>query len=313
MDRRARILRQNADLMAPETTRKLMDEGRRRLSGIPGADAALEARVLLRRILGFTEMEILAFPERGVGAGEARRYLRAVERRVRREPFAYIIGEREFWSIPLTVGSGVLIPRPETELLVEAVLEKAIRGDETIVEIGTGSGAVAVAVAKELPSARVIATDISRRALAVARSNARRHGAGNIEFRGGDLFRPLGRPSLGGRVDILVSNPPYVAEADWEDLEAEVRDGEPKCALVAGPTGLEFIHRLTAEAADYLKPDGFLIFEIGRGQARAVQALLKKNWTGVEIRKDLRSIPRAVVARRAIAPPRRGAGRTGRR
>jgi len=279
------------------TTQDLLGEGRRRLSALPGVNAALEARVLLRRVLGFTEMEILAFPGRIVSAAAARRYLGTVDRRAARVPFAYIVGEREFWSIPLTMAPGVLIPRPETELLVETVLLLARGGEETIAEIGTGSGAVAVALAKEMPAARVIATDISRMALVLARRNARRHGAGNIEFRGGNLFAPLRRPSLKGRLDVLVSNPPYVSESEWRRLEPEVRDFEPKQALVPGPGGLEFIARLIAGVPEFLKPGGFLVFEIGRGQARAVRTLLKKPWTDVEIRKDLRGIPRAVAAR----------------
>lgn len=278
-------------------THDLLAEGRRRLDGLPGADPALEARVLLRRALGFTEMEILAFPDRPVAASGARRYRRAIARRAARVPFAYILGEREFWSIPLTIGPGVLIPRPETELLVETVLALAGKGDETIAEIGTGCGAVAVALAKEMPGARIIATDISRRALFLARKNAARHGAGNIEFRGGDLFAPLRRAALMGGLDILVSNPPYVAESAWRFLEPEVRDFEPKQALVAGPSGLETIVRLVAGAPEFLKPGGSLVFEIGRGQARAVKALLKKPWTDVSVKKDLWGIPRTAVAR----------------
>jgi release factor glutamine methyltransferase len=281
-------------------TRQLLDEGRRRLSCLPDTDPALEARVLLRRALGFTEMEILAFPERPVSLAGARRYRRAIARRASRVPFAYILGEREFWSIPLTVGPGVLIPRPETELLVEIVLDLAPAGEESIADIGTGSGAVAVALAKELPGALIVATDISPRALLLARRNALRHGAGNIEFRRGDLLAPLRRYRRDGGFDILVSNPPYVSEADWRRLEPEVRDFEPKAALVAGKTGLEIIARLAAGAPEFLKPGGRLIFEIGRGQARAARALLKKPWTDVVIRKDLRGIPRAVVARRGL-------------
>jgi release factor glutamine methyltransferase len=156
---------------------------------------------------------------------------------------------------------------------------------------------VAVALAKEMPGARIIATDISARALFMARRNALRHGAVNIEFRRGDLLAPLRRPRIAGGFDFLVSNPPYVAEADWPGLRPEVRDFEPKTALVAGPSGLEIISRLAAGAPEFLKPGGRLIFEIGRGQARAARALLKKPWTNIEIRKDLRGIPRAVVAR----------------
>jgi len=278
------------------TTQDLLGEGRRRLSGRPGAEAALEARVLLRRTLGFTEMEILAYPERAVSGADARRFLKAVARRASGEPLAYILKEREFWSIPLTVAPGVLIPRPESESLVEAVLQKCPAGEETIAEIGTGSGALAVALAKEMPGARLIATDVSRRALNVARFNARRHGAANIEFREGDLFRPLRRPSLRGQLDVLVSNPPYVPGRDWAGLPREVRDFEPRRALVPGPNGLELISRLISGAPEFLKAGGFLIFEFGWGQARSVRSLLREGWSGIEIRKDLRGIPRIAVA-----------------
>jgi release factor glutamine methyltransferase len=284
-------------------TRVLLEEGRRRLSGLPDTDAALEARVLLRRILGFTEMEILAFPERSVSAPEARRYRAAVARRAGRAPFAYILGEREFWSIPMTVGPGVLIPRPETELLVETVLELCPAGDETIADIGTGSGAVAVALAKEMPGARLVATDISRKALGFARRNALRHGAANIEFRGGDLLTPLHRAGLRGGLDILVSNPPYIPAGEWRGLEPEVRDFEPRLALVGGRTGLEVIARLAVAAPEFLKPGGRLVLEIGRGQARAVRALFRAPWAEVEVRKDLRGIRRVVIARLSGAAP----------
>ncbi|MGD0782889.1 MAG: peptide chain release factor N(5)-glutamine methyltransferase [Candidatus Aminicenantales bacterium] len=279
---------------------ELLAEGRRRLAGLPGSDPALEARVLLRRASGFTEMELLAFPGRPVPMSGARRYRRSIARRAARVPFAYILGEREFWSIPLAVGPGVLIPRPETELLVETVLDLAEDGEETIAEIGTGSGAVAVALAKEMPGVRIIATDISGRALGWARKNASRQGAGNIEFRAGDLFAPLRRPPIPGGFDLLVSNPPYVAEAEWRRLEPEVRDFEPKPALVAGPTGLEIIARLVAGAPEFLKPGGRLVFEIGRGQAGAVRALLRRPWMDVLFKKDLRGIPRTVVARLGV-------------
>jgi release factor glutamine methyltransferase len=279
------------------TTQELLIEGWRRLSRLKGAEAALEARILLRRTLGFTELEILAYPEREVPAAGRARFLKAVDARTGRKPLAYVLGEKEFWSIPFTVTPAVLIPRPETELLVETVLALAGDGDTTIAEIGTGSGAVAVALARELPSARLIATDISRRALAVARANAARHGAVRIEFLAGNLFAPLTRAALRGALDFLVSNPPYVAEREWPRLAPEVRDFEPKPALVPGPTGLETIRRLIAGAPEFLKPGGFLVFEFGRGQARSVRGLLKKPWADVVLRPDLRGIPRVAAAR----------------
>lgn len=279
------------------SVKTLLGEGRRRLENRPGLDAALESRVLLRRVLNLTEMEVLAYPERPVSMGDQRRYFRRIGERSRGVPFAYVIGEREFWSIPLTVGPGVLVPRPETELLVETVLDLAVEKAALVVEIGTGSGAVAIALAKEMAFSRILATDRSRRALRYARANASRHGAGNIVFAGGELFNPLRRAGLRGGVDILLSNPPYVAEKDWRKLDPEVRDHEPKSALVPGPTGLEMIRSLVSGAPEFLRPGGRLVMEIGRGQSGSVRGLFDRKWDSPEVRKDLRGILRVVWAR----------------
>ncbi|MCX6561382.1 MAG: peptide chain release factor N(5)-glutamine methyltransferase [Candidatus Aminicenantes bacterium] len=275
----------------------LAAEGRRRLAGLKAAAAALESRVLLRRALGVTELEILAYPERLVAAAAAGRYLRLIDRRTAREPFAYLIGEREFWSIPISVGPAVLIPRPETETLVETALELAGEGPLLVADVGTGSGAVALALATELRDARVLATDISPAALRTARGNAARHGLRNIEFLAGDLCAPLRRRAWTGQVDLLVSNPPYVREADWARLQPEVRDYEPKSALVPGPTGLEILRRLIAEATVCLRPGGWLAVEIGRGQARAVRRMFGAGWDEVRVKPDLRGIVRVIAAR----------------
>lgn len=281
----------------------LSREGRHRLSGLPGADAALEARILLRRLLGVTDLDVLAFPERRVPGARARRFLELVDRRAAREPFAYLIGEREFWSIPLNVGPAVLIPRPETETLVAAVIDLAGEGSPFLADIGTGSGAVAVALATELRGARIAATDISPAALRMARGNAARHGLDGIEFLAGDLCSPLRRLNPPGRLDVLAANPPYVREAEWRRLEPEVRDHEPKAALVPGPTGLEIIRRLIVEAPPWLKPGGWLALEIGRGQGRAVRGLLGQGWTDIRSWADLRGIERVIAARREEESP----------
>ncbi len=170
------------------TAGELLGRAIARLRIVPGIDPFLEARVLLRRTAGFTDLEIFAFPGRPVTMEAARRFFRAVEDRRNRIPLAYILREKEFWSIPMTVSPAVLIPRPETELLVERALALMDTAAPLIIEIGTGSGCLAIALAKEIPGARIVATDISRRALRVAEANAARHGAGNIWFIGGDLF-----------------------------------------------------------------------------------------------------------------------------
>jgi release factor glutamine methyltransferase len=279
------------------TVGHLAAEGRRLLGEAKIPAAGLEARVLLRRSLDLTELEILAYPERTFPAASARRFLRRIERRVAGEPFAYILGEKEFWSLPLEVGPGVLIPRPETETLVQAVLDESGAGSILVADVGTGSGAVALALASELRDARILAVDSSPAALRIARRNAARLGLDNVEILRGDLYRALRGRGLESRLDVLASNPPYVRASDWAGLQPEVRDHEPRAALVPGPTGLEIIARLVAGAPEWLKPGGRIFLEIGRGQARAVRSLFRMGWSAVETRRDLAGILRVLSAR----------------
>jgi release factor glutamine methyltransferase len=199
-----------------------------------------------------------------------------VGRRVGREPLQYILGTQEFCGLEFNVNPAVLIPRPETELLVEYIAQRiSAERQATIVDVCTGSGCIAVAIARLRPCARVIATDLSNPALAVARQNATRHAMGErITWLEGDLLRPLAEQGLEGRIDVIVSNPPYIAEDEWLTLQPEVRLFEPRAALVAGPQGTELHERLLQEAARYLAPGGALIMEIGAGQARAMQRIV---------------------------------------
>ena len=277
--------------------RELHGRGRVLLRRFPGTDPGLESRLLLQAASGVAPAAFWASPEAGVPAAVERRFLALVARRRAGCPLAYILGEREFWSLAFVVTPAVLVPRPETELLVEAALAFAPRGGAAvIVEIGTGSGAVAVALARELPRARIVATDISRKALAVARANAARHGA-RVEFVAADLFRGLAGHLGPDGADLIVSNPPYVAEGEWPSLPPDVRR-EPRRALVAGPTGLEFIRRLVAGAAHLLKPGGRLLVETGRGQARASMGFFDDAWDERRTLKDLRGIARVIGARK---------------
>lgn len=220
-----------------------------------------------------------------------------LERRLGGEPIQYVTGEAEFYGLSFKVNREVLIPRPETEHLVEKVIELA-RGFERprIADIGTGSGAIAVALASHLPDARIDATDQSAAALNVARANATSNGvAERVCFYEGDLLVPL----AGKLFDLIVSNPPYVAEADRDSLAVEVREYEPAQALFAGVDGLEIYRRLIPAAFDALFHDRYLALEIGFGQEAAVRALLAAaEFTGIEFTKDLQGIPRVVVARR---------------
>jgi len=278
--------------------RELLFQGRRLLRHLPHTDPGLESRLLLQKAAGLAELDVLLALERPVPANAERRFFKLVEERRARVPLAYLTGEKEFWSIPFKVFPGVLIPRPETELLVEKVIELSSKKREWIADIGTGSGNIAVSLAKELPKARIIAADISRRALKAARFNAERQKVASIAFVEGNLFRGLLNVVPQRSVDFIVSNPPYVSAREWRTLEPEIRLFEPKRALVPGPTGFEFIRRLVRGAPDFLRSGGHLLFEVGQGQASRVLSLFDSRWTDVEIIKDLVGIPRLVAARK---------------
>ncbi len=214
---------------------------------------------------------------------------------------AYILGTQEFWGLGFSVTPSVLIPRPETEIIVESALELLPEASPLqVADIGTGSGCLAIALAHERAGAQVVAVDISGAALEVAAANAIGHGvAGRITFVVSDL---LDSPLLDGRTfDLIVANPPYVAEADRSTLPPEVREHEPAAALFGGGDGLTVIRRLTAQSVTRLNPGGYLIFEIGIGQDQAVRTLISETsgLTIVDLRKDLQGIPRTVVARRS--------------
>ena len=238
-----------------------------------GIDTArLDAELLLAHALGCRRIELYARYDEVPDGEPLARFRDAVRRRGQRVPAKYLTGQTEFYSLALAVGPAVLIPRPETEFLVEQAL-KALPKDEErrVADLGTGSGAIAIAVAKQRPRARLVATDASREALDVARANAQRHVvADRIEFRQGRWFEAL---AAGTVFDAIASNPPYVATADLERAMPEVRDHEPRAALDGGPDGLDALRILAAGAPAWLKPGGWLIVEVGAGQAQAVTDL----------------------------------------
>lgn len=259
--------------------------------------AILEAKVLLLRAARISEERFLAAPDRPCPAKAEAFFERLVAKRLDGVPLSHLAGAKEFWSIPIEVTPSVLVPRPETEGLVEKVLELSTREAETILDVGTGSGCIAIALAKELPRAEIRAVDVSERALRVARRNAARHKVRHIEFRRSDLFSAF--RATGVRFDFIVSNPPYVSRAEWEALEPGVRDFEPRRALLAGESGLEVIERLVRRSGTYLKPGGYLIFEIGEGQRDRVLGLFGRRWTEIETAWDLTGKPRVITARRS--------------
>jgi release factor glutamine methyltransferase len=265
-----------------------------------GAESArLDAEVLLAHVRGCPRIALYTAFDTPVAEAERARFRGLVKRRGEGEPVAYLVGSREFFSLPFSVTPDVLVPRPETEGLVVRVLDlcKAAAAPR-IVDVGTGSGAIAVALAKHLPRASFVATDVSAAALAVARGNAERHGvADRITFVAGDL---LGDPRAAGPWDVIVSNPPYVREDEFAALPRDVREHEPRGALVAGPRGVEIVERLAAEAEERLTPGGWFVVEIGPGVVEAAEAVIAAR-AGLEpgpTLKDLAGLPRVVQARR---------------
>jgi release factor glutamine methyltransferase len=230
------------------------------------------------------------------------RFERMVARREAREPLAYIVGRREFFSLEFEVCPGVLVPRLETETLVETALDFLNgRLSATILDIGTGSGAIAIAIAKNAPAARIVALDIFKVSLEVAAGNARRHRcADRITFLYGDCFAALDIVQYGSPFDLIVSNPPYIAEAEFATLAPEVRDFEPRIALAGGRDGMDFYRRIAAGLSRWLRRDGEVILEVGAGQADAVEAMLRAAGFMASGRmRDLSGLERVVRARHA--------------
>jgi release factor glutamine methyltransferase len=261
----------------------------------------LDAEVLLAHVLGVRRENLLMDAGTPIDDAQMRAYERLIARRLEREPTAYITGKREFWSVDIQVTRDVLIPRPETELLVEVSLAVVAQGRFTepvkILDLGTGSGAVAVAFATELGGAKIVATDISAAALAVAAGNAMSNGvAGRIRFIQGDLFDALDKPE---RFDLIVSNPPYIRRADIDGLERDVSLWEPRGALDGGVDGLDYYRRIAAQIRSYLAPHGAAVVETGAGMGAAVAAIFKQRADGaeVELHKDYAGNERAVVVR----------------
>jgi release factor glutamine methyltransferase len=271
----------------------LLDES----DSIPAARSRSDAIFLLRHVLGIPHAEMYAYRERPLTALQTEAFNAHLQQRLRGVPVQYIIGEQEFFALPFHVTRDVLIPRPETEHLVEAAIARLKDlPAPRILDVGTGSGAIAVALAHSLPTAEVVALDISAAALAVATQNAKQNGvAARVRVVESDLVAAVAHE----RFDAIVSNPPYVANSERKSLPAEVREYEPAQALFAGPTGLEVYRRLIPDALPLLVSGGWLMMEIGLGQRDAVGALLQDaDWDGMEFIADLQSIPRVVIVRK---------------
>jgi release factor glutamine methyltransferase len=281
------------------TLRQTLVDASKVLQRAGNKNPARDAELLLLYATGLSRTDLITQPERQLSTAESRKYRGLVARRERSEPIQYITGEREFYGLRFTVTPDVLIPRPETEHLVEAALERIpLVTPWRIADVGTGSGAIAVALAVARPSARITAVDISPAALQIAKQNASAHQvAERIDFAEAYLLDGIKASSL----DMVLSNPPYIASGERETLDAEVREFEPATALFAGPTGVEIYERLIPQAGNVLRPNGWLLMEIGAGQQSQLSLLLK-DWIKVSFLPDLQGIPRVALAQRPEQP-----------
>jgi release factor glutamine methyltransferase len=279
----------------------ILNESAKTLEAADIPSARLDAEILLSFCLGCDRLEFLKNPEIQLDQTQLTAFKKLINRRLRWEPVAYIIGHKNFWTFSLEVNKDVLIPRPDTEVIVEEILnisKKTVSTRIKILDIGTGSGAIAIALACEIPHASVMATDISLAALDVARRNACSLGIQNqIDFRQGDLLEPVK-----GIFDIIASNPPYIGAQEYEELPEGVRAFEPREALLAGKSGLEFYEKLIYQAESYLEKNGWLLLEIGARQEKDVRRIMETSgfYNNIEIRRDYAGLPRVIKARRKV-------------
>ena len=261
-----------------------------------------DAELLLGHVLDHDRAWLVAHYPDDMDGQAGRDFDRLLDRRVAREPVQYIVGRQEFWGLPFTVTPDVLIPRPETEQVIEASLEALQETDSPVIaDLCTGSGCIAVSLARELPNARIFALDRSEAALVVARKNARHHEAvDRIRFLAGDLFEPLGELELRGIFDLITANPPYIRSDELASLQPEVRDFEPEMALIAGPLGTEIAERTLIGAPDFLRSTGTLVMEMGIGQADTLRSMAAKTgvYRTIRVLKDLAGIDRVIVAKK---------------
>ncbi|HKR59615.1 MAG TPA: peptide chain release factor N(5)-glutamine methyltransferase [Pyrinomonadaceae bacterium] len=276
-------------------------EGAETLQQAGLADPRREASGLLQHVVRLDRTFILAHPEHSISDEQMQSFRELVVRRASGEPLQYITTHQSFYGLDFEVGKGVLIPRPETELLVESALEllQGPHAAASICDVGTGSGCIAITLLHERPEATAVAIDISTAALEIAKRNAKHHSVDNrLTFGQGNCFSSLSPEDFA--FDLIVSNPPYVAEPDLAGLQREVRDHEPLEALSGGVDGLDVVRHLLSESGAFLKQGGHLLIEIGFNQAAAVEALIDSHaWLSRGIRADLQGIPRVVVVQKS--------------
>jgi len=306
---------EQATKVARQTVRMAMIAAGRFLSAAGIESPRLDAELLLRHVLGMNQAEFYLHIDDAIRPDLELGLWPLLQRRARREPLAYITGHKEFWSLDFTVTPDVLIPRPETELLVEAALERTRPMPTSplkILDIGTGSGAIAVCLAKELREAQISAVDISSAALQVARENAERHGvADRIRFAQGDLFGPLAEER--GSFDLILANPPYIRSGDLAELAPEIREWEPIVALDGGADGLDIYRRIVSQCRGHLANEGHLMFEIGDAMAKAVEQIIAGagGFETAALLRDYAGKDRVIATRKrpSLEPVAKGSGR----
>jgi release factor glutamine methyltransferase len=287
------------------TISQAIAEGVRRLHASGIDQERRTAGLLLCHAIGIDRTHLLTKSEEEIDDAKYNIYLGLLERRAAGEPVQYLTGHQEFYGLDFTVTPDVLIPRSETEFLIEQVLkivDNQKLDQPLIVDVGTGSGCIAVTLAVNIPNARLITTDVSARALNVARDNAAKHRViDRIEFLEGDLLGPLANRGLEGSVEIIASNPPYVDEALKSSIQREVREWEPHAALFGGVDGVEFYRRLLRDCLEFLKIGGYLVVEIGYGQLEVIKRMVETSSSLkiVEVINDLQDIPRTLTMLRS--------------
>lgn len=269
--------------------------------------ARLCAEILVSHVIACDKLKLYTDPDRPASVEERERLRDLVGRALKHEPVQYLVGEWWFFGLPLKVDRRVLIPRPSTETIVEHVLQharKRVRYDDPtrdhlmVADVGTGSGCIAIALAKNMERTRVLATDVSAGALEVARGNAARHKVGHeIEFAEGDLLGPVEKWAAGAGLDYLVSNPPYIPDTEWNDVPANVKDYEPESALRGGVDGMRFVRPLLERGPELLRPGGVIAVEVAMSMAGAAEAILagRDGVREVRVLKDVEGLPRVVV------------------